>query len=129
MEARELLSEVKRRGVEIRSNETGDRIRLRPGSLLTPELRDELKAHKAEVLALLTGRPGERVTSSAEVFEMAREAFPNRDDLPDVLPRRQRGRDPMTKHDTDKARFFRGDWREAWPQNFRVHRRSGWGAA
>jgi len=32
------------------------------------------------------------------------------------------GRDPLARRDTDKARFFKGDWRQTWPRDFEVHK-------
>ena len=57
------------------------------------------------------------IASIAEVFELARQYFPQRDELP-VLPR-VRGRDPLVQRGTDKVRFFQGDRRAAGPE--------GWG--
>jgi len=54
------------------------------------------------------------IASVAEVFELARQYFPQRDGLP-LLPR-VRGRDPLVHHGTDKVRFFGGDWRAAGPK-------------
>jgi len=53
----------------------------------------------------------------AEVFELARQYFPERDELPLLPP--VRGRDPLVDRGTDKVRFFRDDWRAARPK--------GWG--
>ena len=47
------------------------------------------------------------VASVAEVFELARQYFPERDGLPLLPP--IRGRDPLVHRGTDKVRFFRGD--------------------
>jgi hypothetical protein len=55
------------------------------------------------------------VVSVAEVFELAREYFPERDGLPLLLP--VGGRDPLVhRGTTDKERFFRGDGRAAGPK-------------
>ena len=54
------------------------------------------------------------VTSVAEVFELAREYFPERDELLLLPP--VRGRDPLVQRGTDKVRFFRGDGRAAGPK-------------
>ena len=51
MTALELLADVTRRGIELVAH--GDRLWCRPRSALTPELVDRLKAHKAELLAIL----------------------------------------------------------------------------
>jgi len=54
------------------------------------------------------------IASVAEVFELARQYFPQRDGL--LLPPRVRGRDLLVQRGTDKARFFRGDGRAAGPK-------------
>ena len=53
------------------------------------------------------------IASVAEVFELARQYFPERDGLP-LLPR-VRGQDPLVPRGTDKERFFRGHERAAGP--------------
>ena len=55
------------------------------------------------------------VASVDEVFELARQYFPERDGLP-LLPPRVRGRDPLVHRGTEKVRFFRGDGRAAGPK-------------
>ena len=54
------------------------------------------------------------VASVAEVFELARLYFPQRDGLPLLPP--VRGRDPLVHRGTDKACFFRDDRRAAGPK-------------
>ena len=54
------------------------------------------------------------VASDSEVFELARQYFPEREGLP-LLPPVQ-GRDPLVQRGTDKVRFFRGDGRAAGPK-------------
>ena len=51
MQAQELLSTLKEQGIAVRPD--GDRLRVRPKSRLTPELREELLAHKPELLEFL----------------------------------------------------------------------------
>ena len=51
MGAVELLSELRRRGLELQVR--GDRLRYRPRSALTPDLAQRVQAHKVELLALL----------------------------------------------------------------------------
>ena len=51
------------------------------------------------------------VASAAEVFQLARQYFSERDGLPLLL--RVRGRDPLVQRGTDKVRFFGGDGRAA----------------
>lgn len=52
MTAVELVATLQARGVELVP--AGDRLRFRPGEAVTPEERDALRRHKAEVLRLLT---------------------------------------------------------------------------
>lgn len=56
-DAARLLNELYRRGVALRRD--GDNLVVRPKSSMTPDLRAQLLAHKAEVLALL-GSSAER---------------------------------------------------------------------
>lgn len=51
MSAADLLADLARRGVRLEA--AGERLRYFPRSALTPELLDRLKAHKAELLAML----------------------------------------------------------------------------
>ncbi len=52
--ARKLLAELQQRGIHLEAVGTTLRYRA-PEGALTPDLRAELKAHKAEVLAVLEG--------------------------------------------------------------------------
>src|SRR3954451_5159303 len=102
----EVLSAVEQRGVTLVVNEGN--LRLRPASALTPELISELREHKTETLS------EEVISSPADVLSIAREVLPplaeeDRVDLDELVQANKpwgRGRDPMTKHDTDKAHFF-----------------------
>lgn len=49
-----LLADLRARGVELVA--TGDRLRFRPASAVSEDTRDALRAHKAELLALLAPR-------------------------------------------------------------------------
>jgi hypothetical protein len=110
MLAAEVVTEVKRRGVSL--SVSGGNLELRPASALTPELVSELRAHKAEILGTLAD---EAIESPSDVLEVAREALPplaNEDkvDLRELVQANkppESGRDSMTKHDTNKAHFFR----------------------
>lgn len=115
----EILAEVGRQGVSLFSK--GDRLRFWPKSALTPELLEELKRHKAEILAVLGEEP---VRSASEVREIARAHLgPSKPFDPSEHPApADPGRDPLVHRDTDKARFFQGDWRETWPRDFKVHK-------
>ncbi|MCH7872620.1 MAG: hypothetical protein IID33_13055 [Planctomycetes bacterium] len=48
----ELLKELGRRGVVVEAR--GDRLRYRPRSVVSPELADRIRSHKAELLSILT---------------------------------------------------------------------------
>jgi hypothetical protein len=52
MSAADLLLELNRQGIRLEAN--GDRLRYHPQSALTPDLLARLKAHKAELLAILS---------------------------------------------------------------------------
>ncbi len=116
----EVLAEASRRGILLVPR--GERLRFWPKSALTPELLAELREHKAEILAAIGEEP---VRSAGEVLEIAYEYFgpsvpfdPSEHPLPRVP-----GRDPLVQHDTDKVQFFKGNWREAWPRDFKVHKK------
>jgi len=117
-----VLAEVSRRGILLVPR--GERLRFWPKSAITSELLEELKKHKTEILIKLGEEP---VRSASEVLEMAHEYFgpsipfdPSEHPLP-----RMPGRDPLVQRDTDKVQFFRGNWREAWPRDFKVHKKKG----
>ena len=54
MNAAELLTDLAERGIQ--AIPEGEHLRLRPRSALTPELIQELRTHKAELLVLLDGQ-------------------------------------------------------------------------
>jgi hypothetical protein len=147
MSAAHLLEDLTRRGARLWAED--GRVRCRgPKSVVTPEVVEELKEHKAALLrALSDEHPLEcpcqdcsarfpryaKIKTTAEVLELAREVLPelkeeDRVDLGELIQANsppERGRDPLAKHETDKARFFGEDWREAEPRDFRVHRPDG----
>lgn len=51
MDALELVTTLKARGATLLPR--GDRLRIQPGSIVTPELAEQVREHKAEILALL----------------------------------------------------------------------------
>jgi hypothetical protein len=139
MSAAHLLEALTRRGATLWAE--GGRVRCRgPKSVVTPEVVDKLREHKADLLHALagdrvseehslecshidcsaTGPKYAKIHNVDEVLEMARARYCTVEDpvIPPALP----GRDPMVKRDTDKARFFQGDWRKAWPEDFEGHR-------
>jgi len=64
----EILEELGRRDVSLFPK--GDRLGFYPKTALTPELLEELKEHKTEILLVLGEEP---VRSSSELLEMAQE--------------------------------------------------------
>jgi len=90
--------------------------------VVTPDLLDRLKESKPEIVALLSEPPAEDaiIKSTAQVFELAREHFDTRP----FDPREHPPPPGMIAHvHTDKVRFFKGDWREAEPKDFKPKRR------
>ena len=61
----ELLEELKAIGVEVIPQ--GENLAIRPASKVPPELKERLRAHKAEVLAVLKARPA---TCAATCYEI-----------------------------------------------------------
>jgi TubC N-terminal docking domain len=55
MRARDLLAELRGRGVKLEASPDGERLRYRPRSAVGPELLDQLKEQKPELLRLLEG--------------------------------------------------------------------------
>ena len=150
MLAVKVVKKIRDRGLEL--SDADDRLRFRPAGSLSPELKAELKEHKNEILELLANehplkcscqRCSTRTSSYAkikttgEVLQLAREVLPelkeeDRVDLDELIQANsppEPGRDLLAKHETDKARFFGADWREAKPRNFTVHRPDTGGAS
>jgi hypothetical protein len=139
MTALQTLFKVRRCGVTLVPSEAGDRLRVQPASALTPELIEELRQHKEDILAILrrhedvqhdTSSP---IANVGEVLEMARNVLPelkeeDRVDLDELIQANSPpppGRDPLVKRGTDKARFFSEDWREAGPTDWTPYRPGG----
>jgi TubC N-terminal docking domain len=61
----ELLDELRAIGVEVIPQ--GENLAIRPASKVPPELKERLRAHKAEVLAVLKARPA---TCAASCYEI-----------------------------------------------------------
>jgi hypothetical protein len=118
------LFKVRRCGVTLVPN--GDRLRFHPASALAPELVEELRQHKESILEILARQEEARQDTSpcigdvSEVLELASERFgPVKDP---VTPPAPRGQDSMVQRRGEKAEFFKGNWREAWPRDFTVYR-------
>lgn len=77
MTAAALLAELRSRGVELVP--WGDRVRFRPASIVTPYLRERLREHKAEVLAML-------ITPAPAPFDLGRGERSYAAPWPDSVP-------------------------------------------
>jgi hypothetical protein len=75
MRARDLLAELRGRGVKLEASPDGKRLRYRPRSAVGPELLDQLKEQKPELLRLLEGerRKLEEPDRRGLVIKFARE--------------------------------------------------------
>ena len=110
MSALQLLQDLSGRGVKLWVE--GERLRYGgPREVVTPETVENLKEHKEAILHALT-EP--QVIAPVEVLEIARQLLPplkeeDRVDLDELIEANnspERGRDPLAKHETDKAHFF-----------------------
>jgi hypothetical protein len=83
----ELLYQIAERGVTLRCGQTEDRLHYTPPGALEPELLDELRKHKQEIITIIREDQEMRRTgliqSERQVFDLAREFFgldePHRD--------------------------------------------------
>ena len=66
MTALEVLSELRRRGVEVEA--AGDRLRFRPGDAVDARLREAMRRHKPEIVRLVSGR---RLLDDADLCVLA----------------------------------------------------------
>jgi hypothetical protein len=121
-----ILEGLSRQGVELWAE--GDKLRYRGSKrVLTPELLGQLKENKAQIIEALADEVAE---PRFDLLKIARKKLPplkeeDRVDLDELIQANQppdQGRDPMVKRGTDKEEFFRGNWREAWPRDFKVYR-------
>ncbi len=132
MQVLRVLSEVQHRKVKLWA--AGDRLRFSPASALTPELIDGLRENKEYILRMLERRnlppdPRPSIGNVGEVLQLARNVLPelkeeDRVDLDELIQANSPpppGRDPLVKRHTDKGRFFKGDWRETLPRDFKVY--------
>jgi hypothetical protein len=125
--AAKVLSRVQGHGITLLPD--GDRLRFRPASALTPELREELRQHKEDILSILRRREEVQqdtsplIENASEVRQIAREVLGPVENP--VTPPPPPGRDPLVHRDTDKARFFRGDWRSVPPTDWTPYRHGG----
>jgi len=79
MRVAEVLSEISRRGITLRCGRTEDRLNAKPTSALTPELVEEIREHKMEIIQIMREDEDMRRTgiiqSERQVFDLAREHF------------------------------------------------------
>jgi TubC N-terminal docking domain len=110
-----LLEDLTGRGVKLWAE--GDELRCRgPKKTLTREVLAQLKEHKAEIVGLLA-RHGVPRRDASEPLGMGARLRRIRDE------RRARGgavAAPVNRR-TDKEEFYKGNWREAWPRDFKAH--------
>lgn len=117
MSALQTLLKVRRCGVELVPS--GGRLRFHPVSALTPELVEELRENKEGILEILARPklppdPRPPIENAGEVLEIARNGLPelkeeDRVELGELIEASsspEPGRDPLAKHETDKAHFF-----------------------
>jgi len=75
----ELLYQISERGVTLECARTEDRLHYSPKDALEPELLDELRAHKQEIIQILREDEEMRRTgiiqSERQVFDLGREFF------------------------------------------------------
>jgi hypothetical protein len=79
MNVGELLFRIAEAGITLTCSETEDRLNAKPTSALTPDLIEEIKEHKMEIIQIM--REDEEmcctgiIQSERQVFELARESF------------------------------------------------------
>jgi hypothetical protein len=95
-----------------------------PKKKLTLPLQEWIRKAHPLIVEELQAEPLESV---AEVVELARHMLnPTGIEYdPHPVPPAPPGRDPLVQRGGDKVTFFRGDWQEAEPQDFTVHRPDG----
>ncbi len=134
--AAKALSRVRALGVTIVPD--GNRLRFHPASALTPELLEELRQHKEDILSILREEvqqdTSKKVASVGEVLELARNVLPelkeeDRVDLDELIQANSPpppGRDPLVHRGSGKALFFKeGAWRSVPPTDWTPYRPEG----
>ena len=61
-ESRRLMDQLKELGIQIQRR--GDRLRLSPAAALSPELLEQLKSHKRELLELMRNQSSQRTVTA-----------------------------------------------------------------
>jgi hypothetical protein len=79
MQLRELLYQISEAGITLTCGRTEDRLNAKPTSALTPELINEIKEHKMEIIQIMREDEQMRrsgiIQSERQVFELAHEFF------------------------------------------------------
>src|SRR6185503_16207768 len=87
MSPRELLVELREKGVEVKAN--GDRLVIdAPKGAITPDLRDALAANKAALLEILAETPIEKPKPVSVPTPIEKPAFPTQPPVSQPGPRR-----------------------------------------
>lgn len=81
--AADLLTYLTRLGIEMVAH--GDRLRYRPRSALTPDLAERLRAHKAEVLAILRPAEGPGGATAAQAVDHPERVVSRPEATPEVM--------------------------------------------
>jgi hypothetical protein len=122
MTASQVILKVGRCGARVTLDDTGENLLVRPASLLTPKLVDELRTNKQAILEHLSRCEARKqddsptIKSPGEVLKLAREVLgslkeEDRVNLQELIQANtppDLRRDPMAKRGTDKSRFFTG---------------------
>ena len=79
MHVGELLYQIAEAGITLTCSKTKDRLNAKPTSALTPDLIEEIKEHKMEIIRIMREDEEMRRTgiiqSERQVFDLAREFF------------------------------------------------------
>lgn len=79
MQLRELLYQISEAGITLTCGRTEGRLNAKPTSALTPELINEIKEHKMEIIQIMREDEQMRrsgiIQSERQVFELAHEFF------------------------------------------------------
>jgi hypothetical protein len=79
MQLQELLYQISEAGITLTCGRTEDRLNAKPTSALTPELINEIKEHKMEIIQIMREDEQMRrsgiIQSERQVFELAHEFF------------------------------------------------------
>jgi hypothetical protein len=79
MPIEEVLDRVEEAGITLTYSPKRDRLVAKPTSAVTPEIIATLREYREEIIHTLDSQT---IQSVGEVFDLAREVFPKREDLP-----------------------------------------------